>query len=451
MFYFKSLNDNGYICSTENKNQLYPYVIQLTPKQTLAVSRTMPPMTDAEMIFAYASLYILFPLLYIIISTGNITPLMTIWHFLTSGIFRTFEKIQDYLSDVVYAILRATGQYSFSTYTVVQNGREIYTASSLCYNYPSDRITVYKIDRAKYNVCKWIDAQCELYRRQYNGDEPEVSESRNDIYDFILHKVDGQPYTRIHRGNFTGQTHTLGYRPFCKSYQFVDSAVLTVTMPTTSTTADATNTDDAKTETFLILLKYPNHFFLEKNEILDKKFLQWKMYNEHKRKDIANYIGLPFSNYSVTMYYNDSMKNYFTTTTTTTETTDAPTPSRYTALTIDNTNFVLIGKQYVVKVDSVLRCPIFDSNDKHVFDIDGVLTQYYSESDNEDNSNNKRDNDSDSDDNDDNNDDYDNDNDNDNNDDNDNDNDNDGDNDNNALETEVDPEFEILEEVNEAR
>jgi len=436
MFCFNNFDHNGYICSTEYKNQFSPYMIQLTPKQTVALTRSMPPMTDAEMIFAYASLYILFPLLYIIISTGNITPLMTIWHFLTSGVFRTFEKIQDYLSDFVYAILRATGQYSFSTYTVVQNGREIYTASSLCYNYPSDRITVYKIDRAKYNVCKWIDAQCELYRRQYNGDEPEVSESRNDIYDFILHKVDGQPYTRIHRGNFTGQTHTLGYRPFCKSYQFVDSAVLTVTMPmpTTCATADATNTDDAKTETFLILLKYPNHFFLEKNEILDKKFLQWKMYNEHKRKDIANYIGLPFSNYSVTMYYNESMKKYFTTATA--ETTDATTPSRYTALTIDNTNFVLIGKQYVVKVDSVLRCPIFDSNDKQVFDIDGVLTQYYSESDDECDADNKRDSDSESES------DYESDDDNDNDDNDDND---------RAVETEVDPEFEILEEVNEAR
>lgn len=369
MFCLNNFDHNGYICSTEYKHQFPRDVIQLTQKQTQKqtqmVTQSIPPMTDAEMVFAYASLYILFPLLYIIISTGSITPLTMIWNFLTSGIFRTFVKIQEYLSDFVYAFLRATGQYSFSTYTVVQNGREIYTASSLCYNYPSDRISVYKIDRAKYNVCKWIDAQCELYRRQYNGDEPEVSASRNDIYDFILHKVDGQPYTRIHRGNFTGQTNTLNYKPFVDSYKFVDSVALAVTMPASDDSADA------KTETFVIQLKHPNHFFVEKNEILDKKFLQWKMYNENKRKDIANYIGMPFSTYSVILYYNESMKSCATTDTT---------PSRYTALSIDNTNFVLIGKQYVVKVDSVLRCPIFDSNDQQVYDIDGILTQYYSES-----------------------------------------------------------------------
>jgi uncharacterized protein (DUF2225 family) len=86
-----------------------------------------------------------------------------------------------------------------------------------------------------------------------------------------------------------------------------------------------------------------------------------------------------------------------------------------------------------VKVDSVLRCPIFDSNDKQVFDIDGVLTQYYSESDDECDADNKRDSDSESES------DYE------------SDDDNDNDDNDRAVETEVDPEFEILEEVNEAR
>ena len=50
-------------------------------------------------------------------------------------------------------------------------------------------------------------------------------------------------------------------------------------------------------------------------------------------------------------------------------------------ITLNDSNSLLIGKEYIVKVDSVLRCPVFDSNDKQVFDIDGILSQYYSDSD----------------------------------------------------------------------
>jgi hypothetical protein len=231
------------------------------------------------------------------------------------------------------------------------------------YYYPSNAATVYKIDRAKYNVCKWIDAQCKQYRLQYNGEEPELTETHNDIYDFILHKVDGQSYTRIHRGDFTGRTHTLEYRPFSKSHQFVGPAKLMISTPTCADTA-AADTESNVTETFTIHLKSPDHFFLEKNEFLDKKFLQWKLYNECGRKDIATRIGLPFTNYTVYLYYNQSS-----------------TDDTVEFITLNDSNSLLIGKEYIVKVDSVLRCPVFDSNDKQVFDIDGILSQYYSDSD----------------------------------------------------------------------
>ena len=377
MFCFPDVTNTRYLCSTENKNELFSYVIKLTPTTappptTISNRHTINTMTDAELIFAYTSLYILFPLLYIIISTGNITPIMLIWRCIQSGMFSAMKRVQEFITDFTYSLLRVFGQYSFSTYTVVQNGREIYKASSMFYYYPSDVSTVYKIDRAKYNVCKWIDAQCNLYRRQYNGEEPELTETRNDIYDFILHKVDGQPYTRIHRGDFTGRTHTLfckNYRPFHKSYEFEGVAELTVA---TTTTADADADADASvSETFMISLKHPDNFFLEKNEILDKKFIQWKLYNEFGRKDIANSIGMPFSNYVIKMYYNDVPA----------ATAADAGPNRVVAFTINHTNSILIGKCYAVKVDSVLRCPIFESNEKQVFDISGVLSSYYSESD----------------------------------------------------------------------
>jgi len=388
----------------------------------------MNPMTNAQLIFAYTSLYILFPLLYIIISTGNITPLMLIWQYMKSGIFNAVNRIKEFITDVTYFVLRVFGQYSFSTYTVVQNGREIYKSTSLFYYYPSNELTVYKIDRAKYNVCKWIDTQCKQYRHQNNGEEPEITESHNDIYDFILHKVENQPYTRIHRGNFTGRTHTLvseHYRPFCKSYQLSGTAELTVTMPkydndikrtetnaeTNAETKTETETEtetETKKETFMIELKKNNHFFVEKNQILDKKFLQWKLYNEFGRKDIANYIGMPFSNYSVNLYYNNLPSNLSL------DATNNTVDTRNVALHITDSNFLLIGKRYAVKVDSVLRCPVYEENGKQVLDIDCVLSNCYSESETE--SNDDSDNDSDSDNNNDNNNNNDNDNDNDKND-----------------------------------
>lgn len=325
------------------------------------IPKPIAPMTDAQFYFAHFSMYILFPLLYSIIATGNYKAVMTLWSFIQSGIFDIVSEVKDVLTDIVYSALRVFGQYSFSTYTVVKNGREIYTASSMYFFYHTDVNSVYKIDRAKYNVCKWIDKQCALYKRQYNGDEPELTETHNDIYDFILHKVDDEPYTRIHRGDFSARTHTLSinhYRKFAKSYQIADKAEITV-CPSVAD-ADA----DAAPETFTINLKTPHHFFLEKNEFLDKSFLQWKLYNECGRKDVANYIGMPFSNYKVTMFYSECMK--------------ASLPN--VVFQLNDSHSILIGSRYIVKVDSVLRCPVLESGEHPVFDIDTTLSSYYSDS-----------------------------------------------------------------------
>jgi hypothetical protein len=292
---------------------------------------------------------------------------MTLMGFIQSGIFNFVSEVKEFLTDIVYSALRVFGQYTFSTYTVVKNGREIYTASSMYFFYQTDEYSVYRIDRAKYNVCKWIDKQCELYRRQYNGSEPELTETHNDIYDFILHKVDDEPYTRIHRGDFSARTHTLfteHYRKFPKSYQIAEKVELTVCI-TDAADADA---DAAAPETFTINLKTPHHFFLEKNEILDKAFLQWKLYNECGRKDVANYIGLPFSNYKVTMFYNDCMKTYL------------PNLKNTNVYELNDSHSILIGSRYLVKVDSVLRCPVIESGEHQVFDIDITLSSYYTDS-----------------------------------------------------------------------
>lgn len=317
-------------------------------------------MTHLQFVFAHFSLYILFPLLYIIISTGDITPIMTVWKFIQSGMFDAYGKLKERLTDIVYATLRAFGQYTFSTYTVVRNGREIYTASSMCFFRQSDICSVYRIDRAKYNVCKWIDRQCKQYKLENNGEHPELTETHNDIYDFILHKVDDGPYTRIHRGDFSGKTHTLStihYREFSKSYQMADTAIVTV--------CTLSSEPEPEPETFTISLKSPHHFFIEKNEFLDKKFLQWKLYNECGRKDVADYIGAPHTNYKVVLCYcmaENTMNPLYQ---------------------LNDSHSILIGNKYIVKVDSVLRCPVLESGEQQVFDIDGILSSYYDCSDSE--------------------------------------------------------------------
>ena len=203
------------------------------------------------------------------------------------------SEVKAFLTDIVYYALRVFGQYTFSTYTVVKNGREIYTSSSMYFFYHTDEYSVYRIDRAKYNVCKWIDRQCNMYFKTY-GEEPVINDTDNYIYDFILHKVDNQPYVRIHRGNFTGKTHTLitrHYRPYKHSYHFAPEVELTIYCPNndnessslttennkndgeTNNTAYNTENERLSPKVFKLNLKSPHHFFLEKNELLDVKFL----------------------------------------------------------------------------------------------------------------------------------------------------------------------------------
>ena len=283
---------------------------------------------------------------------------MTLLRFIQLGVFNIVSGVNEFLTDIVYGALRVFGQYTFSTYTVVKSGREIYTSSSMYFFYPTNVDSVYRIDRAKYNVCKWIDKQCALYRRQYNGDEPELTETHNDIYDFILHRIDGEPYTRIHRGDFSARTHTLvsyNYRKFLKSYQIAEKVELSICAPS--------NDEVVAPETFTINLKSPHHFLLEKNEILDKTFLQWKLYNECGRKDIADYIGMPFTNYKVTMFYNGVNDNI--------------SPMYH----LNDSHSILIGTRYAIKVDTALRCPVVESCDKDVYDIDGIISSYYDCSD----------------------------------------------------------------------
>lgn len=410
---------------------MYPSFIPMTPstsspkQQFIYVQQKTP--TDTEIYFAYFSLYILFPLLYNMLLTGDRSIVMVLWRYITSGVFDTVSYIKEAATDLFYASLRMFGQYTFSTYTVVKDGREIFTSSSMYYYYKSDVKSVYRIDRAKYDVCKWIDRQCALFLK-IHGEEPVINDTENYIYDFILHKVDNQPYVRIHRGNFTGRTHTLiteHYRPYAKSYQYAPEAELTIWYPSCSveppmeSNGEADETNNASKErtvyecyppkVYKINMKTPHHFLLEKNEILDVTFLKWKLYNEFGAADIAKRLNSVFYNYKVVLFYNDCMKERIEktkaevamaaaaseVTTSAAETTPAVVEAEASdkplvAYTLNDKQSVIVGHTYVVKVDSLLRCPIFESNEKNVFDIDGVLTSYYTCSDTENDSDDER-------------------------------------------------------------
>jgi hypothetical protein len=399
---------NQYVCSQPTTTR---FIQTNIPPPTFSDHRRQQletyDITTTELTFALFSTYILFPLLYIILSTGNIRPIMILWRYIQSGVFNTVHSIKEYSLDVVYAVLRLFGQYSFSTYTVVKDGREIYASSSMFFFYKSDICSVYRIDRAKYDVCKWIDRQCKQYRIANNGEDPELTDTHNDIYDFIIHKVDKQPFVRIHRGDFSGRTHTLihsHYRPFKKWYQLADKADITICLPSSDGAGDA---PAPAPETFTLSLKTPYDFFLEKNEILDKKFLQWKLIHDYGRTDLANYIRTPFSTYTVRLYYSDCMNKYFefthpkalaalnATTAAAAIATDADAEPRTPVYSLNDSHSIIIGSLYAIKVDSVLRCPVFESGESQVYDIDSMLTNYYDDSDSD--SDNESDHDSESD------------------------------------------------------
>jgi hypothetical protein len=241
------------------------------------------------------------------------------------------------------------------------------------------RDNIKSVDRAKHSICKWIDKECELYRHLNNGDEPELTETHNDIYDFILHRFEYVTITRIHRGDFRISTHTSlidNYRIFGKTYQICDAVELRVAV------------DEVNTEVIFIDIKRSIQFYIEKNIIVDKKFLRWYLYSKLGRKDLADYIGLPYSKYEVIIYYENFMKDICDSVKSSRilaalpEELVAPSTdvTRLRAFTVNDSQYILVGSRYMVKVDSILGCPVVESDDKDVLHIEDVLSNYYENS-----------------------------------------------------------------------
>ena len=393
-------------CDINNNDNRLPSFVQIHPRMINNISTpyyTEMELTCDTIYFALVMSYLILPILYIILTTGNPNIIMLLWSFIQTGIFDAFKGVKHFLTDTVIYAMRVFRYYTFSTYTVVKDGRELFSSRSDYFYMKSTRDNIKLVDPAKYRICKWIDNECRIYRSVNNGEEPELTESHNDIYDFIIHTFDSETHARVHRGDFRISTHTSlvnNYRKFCKSYQICDTVELRVSVAdiTECSHASATSTSTASasasaTEVIFIDMKRPFNFYIEKNVLLDKKFLRWYLYSQLGRKDLANYIGLPYSKYSLNMYYNDFMKDVGVTV--------KPNPSerilsalagvagaetmaavsqRIHAFTVNDNQFILIGNRYMVKVDAILGCPVFESSDKDILQIDDVLTNYYEDS-----------------------------------------------------------------------
>jgi len=380
-----------------NPNNIYYYKptskgfpIQITPGMINNMITPYYTALDRESDAIYFScfmLYVVIPLLYIIFTTGSVNTIMLLYSLIQTGIFDAIQGVKQFLSNTVIYMLRMCGYYTFSTYTVVKNGRELFSAKSEHVFMKSTRANIKKVDPAKNHVCKWIDNECDIYRLANNQEEPELTDTHNDIYDFIIHTFDDDKRGRIHRGDFRISTHTSmdnNYRKFCKSYQLCETVELRVSVSSTAT------------EVIFIDMKYPTNFYVEKNIIMDKKFLQWYLYSKLGRKDLADYIGLPCSKYEVNMYYEDFMRDVgvcvkpeprvlnmlsqATATAADTSTATATATQRIRAFTVNDSQYIIVGNRYLVKVDAILGCPVFESVDKDIFQIDDVITNYYDDS-----------------------------------------------------------------------
>ena len=134
---------------------------------------------EYEIYFAVYMIYAISPLLYIAFITGNFGMINSIWKIINSGIFDAIKLAKNYLSDKMIFLMRYFGYYTFSTYTIVKNGRELFSSYSEHINIKTTRENIKQVDMAKYRICKWIDSQCVQYRKLNNGCEPDISDAKN--------------------------------------------------------------------------------------------------------------------------------------------------------------------------------------------------------------------------------------------------------------------------------
>ena len=363
-----------------------------------------------EIYFAVYMMWVIIPSLYIIFVTGNLEMINMVWKMIHSGIFDAVRSVKNYLSNKMVFLMRYFGYYTFSTYTVVKNGRELFSSYSEHINVKTTHENIKQVDMAKYRICKWIDAQCLQYRR-LNSCEPEVSDAKNDIYDFIIHSSLEYKQSRVHRGDLRNSTHTqfeTNYRTYQRSFYIENYAELVVPKQSelsdatsTSSTAVPTSTAEPTSSSYEIIpicIKCPSTFYIEKNELYDKSFLQWYLLNRICRPDIAEYVGSSTTTYEVVLYHRDFIKYsqcdnclcVFTKnikSKTLDEIVDEISSEQEDTtkktdffMKLTNNQHIMVGTDYIIKVDTALNCPVYEINQKSVVSIDDDINDFCNQS-----------------------------------------------------------------------
>ena len=362
---------------------------------------------EYEIYFAVYMIYAISPLLYIAFITGNFGMINSIWKIINSGIFDAIKLAKNYLSDKMIFLMRYFGYYTFSTYTIVKNGRELFSSYSEHINIKTTRENIKQVDMAKYRICKWIDSQCVQYRKLNNGCEPDISDAKNDIYDFIIHSSLDYNQSRVHRGDLRISTHTQfekNYRTYQRSFYIENYAELIVPKQselsdtTAAATASTAESASSSYEIIPICIKFPSTFYIEKNELYDKSFMQWYLLNRICRPDISDYIGSSTATYQVVLYHRDFIKysqcdnclcvftkNIKSKTldeivdeiSTEQEDTNNKTDF-FTKLT--NGQHIMVGSDYIIKVDTTLNCPVYEINQKGVISVDDDINDFCNQS-----------------------------------------------------------------------
>jgi hypothetical protein len=174
-----------------------------------------------------------------------------------------------------------------STYLVIKDGEIIYQTTSAYQCIETTIENCKKVDRAKYELCKWIEL------KQHEASETNDSTTVQP-YDFIIHRNTFTRSCRIYRdNNFSVKTPTYIYEyTHCKSD---GDYVLFISK-------------EGDNDVEPIFITFPDDFFIVGNIILDDMFLKWYL-KSHYSIDVSSAVDSGDYVVKVMVEENDEQEN----------------------------------------------------------------------------------------------------------------------------------------------
>ena len=223
----------------------------------------------------------------------------------------------------------------------------------------------------------------------------------------IIHSSLDYNQSRVHRGDLRISTHTQfekNYRTYQRSFYIENYAELIVPKQselsdtTAAATASTAESASSSYEIIPICIKFPSTFYIEKNELYDKSFMQWYLLNRICRPDISDYIGSSTATYQVVLYHRDFIKYsqcdnclcVFTKNIKSktldeivdeisTEQEDTNNKTDF-FMKLTNGQHIMVGSDYIIKVDTTLNCPVYEINQKGVISVDDDINDFCNQS-----------------------------------------------------------------------